>query len=126
VEDGGRLAHVAAKLVDRLAILLAVRRFHAMGAADSRSLRSDSYVRMQHFFRRYTYDPFRRFWGDVRRDFLQHLFTALHGTWGSYLRDTLHEGNVDVVACLLAPRASRAIFPPFISFLLGGYHFFLL
>jgi hypothetical protein len=59
------------KLVDRLAVLVAVRRFSAMGAADSRSLRSDSYVRMEHFFRRYTYDPFRRFWGDVRRDFLQ-------------------------------------------------------
>jgi hypothetical protein len=38
VEDGGRLAPMAAELVDRLAILVAVRRFRGMGAADSRSL----------------------------------------------------------------------------------------
>jgi hypothetical protein len=43
------LAHMSAKLVDRVAILVAVRRFRGMGAADSRSLRSDNYVRMQHF-----------------------------------------------------------------------------
>jgi hypothetical protein len=52
MKDGGRLAPMAAKLVDRLAILVAVRRFHGMGDADSRSLRSDRYVRMQHFVRR--------------------------------------------------------------------------
>jgi hypothetical protein len=34
-----------------------------MGAADSCSLRSDSYVRMQQFVRRTTSVPFRRFWG---------------------------------------------------------------
>jgi hypothetical protein len=39
-------------------------------------LRSDSYVRMQHFVRRSTYVPFRRFLGDVRREFIQ-LFMAL-------------------------------------------------
>jgi hypothetical protein len=46
MEDGGRLAPMAAELVDRLAILVAVRRFLGMGVADSRSLRSDNYVRM--------------------------------------------------------------------------------
>jgi hypothetical protein len=46
MEDGGRLAPMAAELVDRLAILVAVRRFLGMGAADYRSLRYDSYVRM--------------------------------------------------------------------------------
>jgi hypothetical protein len=51
MEDGGRLAPMAAELVDRLAILVAVRRFHGMGAANSRSLRSGGYVRMQHFVR---------------------------------------------------------------------------
>jgi hypothetical protein len=50
MEDGGRLAPMAAELVDRLAILVDVRRFVGMGAADSRSLRSDSYVRMQNLF----------------------------------------------------------------------------
>jgi hypothetical protein len=44
------LALMAAELVDRLAILVDVRRFPGMGAADSRSLRSNNYVRMQHFF----------------------------------------------------------------------------
>jgi hypothetical protein len=38
---------MAAELVDRQAILVAVRRFHGMGVGDSRSLRSDSYVRKQ-------------------------------------------------------------------------------
>jgi hypothetical protein len=47
----------------------------------------------------------RRFWGDVRREFMQRLSAALHGTLGSYLRDTLQEGRADVVACLPVPRA---------------------
>jgi hypothetical protein len=64
MEDGGRLAPMAAELVDRLAIIfVAVRRFPGMGATDPRSLRSDSYVRMHNFVRRSTYVPFRRFWG---------------------------------------------------------------
>jgi hypothetical protein len=67
LEDGGRLAHMAAELVDRLATLAAVRRFPGMGAADSRSLRSDIYVRMQHFVRRTTFVPFRRFGGGAAR-----------------------------------------------------------
>jgi hypothetical protein len=46
MEDGGRLSPIAAELVDRMAILVAVRRFHGMGVADSRSLRHDCYVRM--------------------------------------------------------------------------------
>jgi hypothetical protein len=88
MEDGGRLAPMAAELVERLAILVAVRRFLGMGAADSRSLRYDNYVRMHHFVRRTTYYvPFRRFLGDVRREFMQRRFAALHGTLGSYLRD---------------------------------------
>jgi hypothetical protein len=65
MEDGGRLVPMAAELVDRLAILIVVRRFPGMGAPDSRSLRSDTYVRMQHFVRRSTSIPFRCFWGDV-------------------------------------------------------------
>jgi hypothetical protein len=46
MEDGGRLASVAAELVDRHVILGAVRSFLGMGATDSRSLRFDSYGRM--------------------------------------------------------------------------------
>jgi hypothetical protein len=38
LEDGGRLASVATGLVDRMAILVVVRRCHGMGVADSRSL----------------------------------------------------------------------------------------
>jgi hypothetical protein len=38
MEDGGRLAPMAAELVERLAIFVAVRRFPGMGATDSRSL----------------------------------------------------------------------------------------
>jgi hypothetical protein len=60
-----------------------------MGAIDSRSLRSDSFVRMQHFVRLSTYVPFRHFWGNVRLEFMQRLSVALHGTLGFYLRDAL-------------------------------------
>jgi hypothetical protein len=35
---------------------------------------------------------------------MQRLFAALRGTFGSYLRDALHEGSVDAVACLPIPR----------------------
>jgi hypothetical protein len=80
------------------------RRFHGMGAADSRSLRSGSYVRMQHFVRRSTYVPFRRILGDVRREFMQRLSAALHGALGSYLRHAFQENSADVVACPPAPR----------------------
>jgi hypothetical protein len=82
-----------------------VRRFPDVGANDSRSLRYDNYVRMQHFVRRSTYVPFRRFWGDVRREFMQRLSVALHATLGSDLRDALQEGSADAVACRPVPRA---------------------
>jgi hypothetical protein len=88
-----------------LAILVAVRRFPGMGAADSRSLRSHNYVRMQHFVRRTKYVPFRHFLGDVRREFMHRLSAAIHGTLGSYLRDALQVGSADAVACLPVPRA---------------------
>jgi hypothetical protein len=96
---------MADKLVDRLVVLMAVRRFHGMGATESRSLRSGNYVRMQHFDRRSTIVPFRRFLGDVRREFMQPPFVVLHCTMGSHRRDPLHEGNVDDVACHSMPRA---------------------
>jgi hypothetical protein len=51
---------MAVELVDRMAILLAIRRFHGMGGPDSRP---DTYVLMQHFVRRATYVPFRCFLG---------------------------------------------------------------
>jgi hypothetical protein len=43
---------MAAELVDRMAILVAFLHCHGMDAADSRSLRFDNYVCMQHFVRR--------------------------------------------------------------------------
>jgi hypothetical protein len=105
LEDGGRLAPMADELVDRLAMLMAFRRFLGMGVADSRSLRSDSCGRMQNFVRRTTCLPFRRFSGDVRREFMRRRSAALHGTLGSYLRDALQEGSADPVACLPVSRA---------------------
>jgi hypothetical protein len=105
LEDGGMLAPVACELVDCMAILVAVRRFPDMGDADSRSLRSRRCVPIQHFVHRTTYIPFRRFWGHVRREFMQRLFAPLHGTLGSYLRDGVHEGSVAAVAYLHVPRA---------------------
>jgi hypothetical protein len=77
---------MAAKLVDRLAILVVVHRFLDMGATDNRSLRYESYIRMQHFARRTTYVPFRRVGGDMRREFMQSLSTARHDTWGNEMK----------------------------------------
>jgi hypothetical protein len=68
LEDGGRLAPMVAELVDRMAILVEVRRFLGMAASYSRSLRFDmcphatsglTHVRMQHFVRRSTSAAFR-------------------------------------------------------------------
>jgi hypothetical protein len=98
---------MAVELLDRLAILVAVRRFHGMRVADSHSLRSDNYyVRMQHFVRRTILSLFGVLWGGgVRREFMPRLSAALHDTLGSYLRDAFQEGSADAVACLPVPRA---------------------
>jgi hypothetical protein len=97
---GGRLGAGwgLSRRFDRLAIFVAIRRFPDMGATDSRSLRSNIYVRMQHFDRRHTSFPVRRFLGDVRRVFLERLSSALHGTLGSYLRDALQEDSANAMA----------------------------
>jgi hypothetical protein len=105
MEDGGRLAPMAAELVDRFAILVVVRCFLGMGDVDSCSLRYDTYARLPHFVRRTPFVYFRRSLGDVRRKFMQRLHAPLHVTLGSYLRDALQEGSADVVACLRVPRA---------------------
>jgi hypothetical protein len=68
---------MAAEVVDCLAILVAIRRSLGMGAADSRSLRIDNYVRMHHVVRRTTYVRFRHFLGGVRREFMKRLSAAL-------------------------------------------------
>jgi hypothetical protein len=94
-----------------MATLVEVRRFHGMGAVDSPFLRSDSSVRMQHSVPQTTDVHFRRFWGDVRREFMQRLSVALHGTLGSYLRDAF----LWHAFMFFGPR----FFPLFI-FLLGG------
>jgi hypothetical protein len=60
---------------------------------------------MKEFVRRSTYVPFRRFLGDVRREFMHSLSVVLHSMLVSYLRDALHEGVAIVVTCLLARRA---------------------
>jgi hypothetical protein len=79
---------------------MAVRRFTSMGVAYSLSMHFESYVRMQHFVRRSTFVPFRRFLGDVQREFMQRLLVALHSTLGSCFRDALQEGGADVVVYL--------------------------
>jgi hypothetical protein len=94
---------MAAGMVDIFAILVAFRRSPSMVATDSRSLRFDIYVRMQHFVRRSTYVPFRLL--GVRRKFMQCLYVVLRGTLSSYRCDVLQEGSADAVACLLVRRA---------------------
>jgi hypothetical protein len=94
---------MAVDLVDRLAILVAIRRYRSMGAADSRSLRSECYARMKDFVRWSTYVSFRRFLGEMRREFMHRLSVVIHGTLGSYLRDALQEGGTTDVSSLHAP-----------------------
>jgi hypothetical protein len=92
-------------LADRLTVYVAIRRFHGMSVADSRSSRSESYVRMTEFVRRSTsYVPFRRFLGYVRRESMQRLHVVLHGTLISYLCDDYQEDCGDSIACLHDPR----------------------
>jgi hypothetical protein len=73
-------------------------------------------ARMKKFVRRSTYVPFRRYLGDVRREFLQRLFVVRHCTLGSYL-DALQESGATHVACLPAPRA-HVFVPIFFSYML--------
>jgi hypothetical protein len=86
-------------------------------------LRCDSHVNTQQFVHRISYAPFRRLWGDVRREFMQRFSVALHGTLGSFLRDSLHEGSDDAVACLLF--LGLRIFPLFFFLLGGSFYIFL-
>jgi hypothetical protein len=60
MEDGGRLVPMMAALVDSMTILMAVRRFPSIGAADSRSLQFHNYFRIQHFNRRSIVFPYGR------------------------------------------------------------------
>jgi ABC-type microcin C transport system permease subunit YejE len=104
MEDGGMLAPMAAELVDRLAFL---RQFVA----------SLTWVRLSFVVCAPRVAPvcnilfiellfhFVGFLGVVRREFMQRLSTALHGTLGSYLRDALHWGIDDTGTCLHVPRA---------------------
>jgi hypothetical protein len=117
--DGGHLAPMAAELVDRVIIQVAFRRFLGMGATDSRSLRFDNYVRMQHFGRRATYAvPFRRFLGNVRRESMQRLSAALHDTLGSSISATLCK--MAVLMMWHAFLFLGLLFFPLFFFLLGG------
>jgi hypothetical protein len=89
MEDGGRLAPMVVELVDRLAILLVVHRFPGMCADDSRSLRSGMLCPYATFCSSIYLCSVSAFFGDVRRELMQRLFAALHGTLGSYFRDAL-------------------------------------
>jgi hypothetical protein len=96
--------------------------FPSMGDVDSRSLRYDNNVRMQHFVRPTTYVPFRRFGGMCDGNSCN-IFLLLFMVLGFYLRDALHEGCADAVACLHVPRAQ---FFPLFFVLLGGLLCFFL
>jgi hypothetical protein len=55
---------------------------------------------IREFVLRPTSYPFRRFLGDVRREFLQRLSVVLHDPLASFLRDALKEGNQAVFMLL--------------------------
>jgi hypothetical protein len=91
-----------------------------MSAAHSRSLRSDSYVRMQHCVRRSTYIPFRWFWG-IFGENLRVVFLLLFMVLWLPIFATLYRRAVLMLwhAFLFLRLRPVGIFPPF-SFLLGG------
>jgi hypothetical protein len=92
LKDGGRFAPMAVELLLRMAILLTIRRFVVMNVADSRSWRSDIYVRMPHFVCGSTYVLFQRcLLGVGKREFMHRLSTVVHGTLDSYIRDASQE-----------------------------------
>jgi MoxR-like ATPase len=108
LEDGGRLAPMAAEFADRMAILVAIRRFPGKGAADSRSSRIDNYVRMQHLVRLSVELLM------FLSAFLGGYAARIHATSlccsSCYLgflspRQEIQEGSADVVACLPVPHA---------------------
>jgi hypothetical protein len=115
---------MAAELVYRVAILVAVRRFHGMSEADFRSLRSNGFDYMQYFVRRSNhYVPFRRF-GWICGDNSCNVILLLMVLW-VLIRAMLCKRAVlgRWHACmLLGPR--HVGFFPLSSFLLGGLHFF--
>jgi hypothetical protein len=126
MEDGGRLAPMVAELVDHLAILVVVRRFPSMGAADSRSSRSDGYARMQHFVRRSTYVPFRCFLGDVRPHVNScNMFLPLFMALWVPIPATLFRRAV-LTRWHAFPFLGLSRFFPLFLFLLGGLYCFFL
>jgi hypothetical protein len=98
--------------------LVGVRRFFGMGAADFRSLRSDMYVRMQHFVRRSTTVPFRRLLGDMRREFMQRLNAEL---WVPICTTLWRAMLMLWHAFMFLVLRHVWLFPP-CSFLLVGFH----
>jgi hypothetical protein len=50
--------------------------------------------------------PFGCFLGDVRGEFVERNFSALHGTLDLCIRDALHEGFAAFVACIHDLRTS--------------------
>jgi hypothetical protein len=102
LEDGGRLAPMAAELsawlfwwqfVASLAWVLMTLDLCALTIRSYATFRSSNY-----------FCSFSAFLGDVRREFMQRLYAAFHGNLGSYLRDAWQEGSTDGVAYLPVPR----------------------
>jgi small-conductance mechanosensitive channel len=113
---------MANELVDRMAILVEVRRFLDMGATNSRSLRSDTYVRLQHFVRRSTCVSFRRFWGmcgDNSCNVFMLLFMVL---WVHIFARLCRRVVLLLWHAILFSGLRPAGFSPPYSFFLGGFH----
>jgi hypothetical protein len=58
----------------------------------------------------------------IRREFMQRLYAALHGTMGSYLRDAFQEGSAEKL--WHAFPFLGLMFSYLFFFLLGGLHCF--
>jgi hypothetical protein len=117
---------MATKLIDRLAILVEVRRFRGMGGTESRSLRFNSYVRMQHFVRISTYVPFRRFWGDVRENLCNVFLLLFMALWVLTFAMRCRRAVLMLwPAFLFLGLKSMGFPPPLTIILLGGFHFFV-
>ena len=84
VEDGGRLAPHALRVIWLLAVLIAVVRSDEVPSSQARLLRTYQFGRVREFLASCP-GSFRSFVGRVKLELLQRVSTTIHGGIGGYL-----------------------------------------
>jgi hypothetical protein len=105
---------MAAELVDRVANLVAARRFLGMGAADPRSLRSNSYPACNILFVDLLLFPFECFWGMCGENSCNPFLLLLMVLWAPIF-EMLSKREVPMLwnASLFLGLRPVGVFPPY-------------